>query len=197
VTDIIKDGCRAYEWLLTRTDASNILCLGISSGGGAVVRTLQLALASAEERRGYYITDKKLPMPAGAVLCSPFVDYTEKGLEGMRENCQYDLIVSQSILEWAFPNGHCLGGDDEQRVWLSPLYQSMEGLCPLFVSTSTHEACWNEDSKLAELGKKAGVEVHLQNKPYQCHVYQIMAAFTPEAVEAEAEIVAWMKEKFV
>jgi len=195
VHDIIKDGCRAYEWLLGRVDASQIVCLGISSGAGCVLRVLQLALSSADQRPGYFVKDGPFPMPLGAALMSPFVDYTKEGIEGMQENSEYDLIVNPSILELAKPMCPVIGGDDEQRRWLSARHQPMEGLCPLLVSTSPHEACWTQDSDVVRLARDSGVEVQLQSTPYQCHVFQLMAAFTPEGEKAEAEIVAWMQSK--
>jgi len=147
-----------------------------------------------EMRPGFFVDEGPFPMPVAAVLLSPFVNYTAEMMESMKENRKYDLIVSQSVCEFSWPLASEMCGDGDQR-WFSPLFNSMDGLCPLFVSTSQHEACWDEDAELARLAEEAGVDVQLQNIPYQYHVFQLLAAFTPEAVSAEAEIVSWMKAK--
>lgn len=190
--DIIQDGCRAYEWLLKRVEASRIQLLGISSGGGVAMRVMQLARAKAEDRKKYFLSDGPLPVPAAAVLLSPFVNYSEI-MPSMRDNQKLDLIVNQSVCEYSWPMANDMCGGEENRRAQSPLWNSMEGLPPLFVSTSRHEACWDEDAELAKLAKEAGVEVQLQDIPYQCHVFQVLAAFLPEAQEAEKEIQAWMR----
>jgi len=76
--DMVLDMYRGYEWLLKKVLAENIIMLGISSGGGTVVRALQLALSDDATRRDYFgekldTLPPSLPAPAGAILLGPFV----------------------------------------------------------------------------------------------------------------------------
>jgi len=194
ISDIMQDGCRAYEWLLQRVPAEKIVLYGISSGGGVALRTLQLACASAEDRRGYFVGESPLPMPAGAVLVGPFVDYTLDGIETQRELCKADWVVNQSVLELMYPMSSQLCGDKSSRE-LSPLFHSMEGLCPLHINVSEHEVCYPQDAELAKKAKDAGVEVDLFTMPYLCHVFQLFGKYLPEAVQSQEAMCSWIQAR--
>lgn len=193
-----QDACRAYEWLLTRVPAEKIQFLGISSGGGCATRVLQLARADLETRRRYFAKpgEAPLPMPAGAMLLGPFVSYVREKTRTMRENPELDLVVNPRVVELCEPLvAVAAGNEDEQLRANSPLYNSFEGLCPLLVSASEHEACWDEDAELVRRAKAAGVDAELRNTPYQSHVFQMFAAFVPEALKEEQAIVAWARAR--
>mmetsp|Transcript_76746 Transcript_76746/g.121216 ORF Transcript_76746/g.121216 Transcript_76746/m.121216 type:complete len:437 (-) Transcript_76746:216-1526(-) len=198
VQDPILDLYRGYEWLLQQVPPENIIMLGISSGGGACVRMLQLA-ASDDATRKEYFGDRtpalpSLPQPAGAILLGPFVDYTQV-TGSMEKNAAVDLVVSPGVLETILPmQAQLIGGMDKLRL-CSPVYQSMKGLCPLFISVSEHECLIDEDTQLARSACAAGVDVVLSTKPYMCHVYQLLACFLPEARDEEARICEWVKAR--
>jgi len=194
ISEIMQDGCRAYEWLLQRVPAEQIVFYGISSGAGVALRTLQLARASAEERRGYFVSESPLPMPAGAVLVGPFVDYTTVNTEVEREASKSDLVVNQSVLELMYPMSNQMRGDKCERE-LSPLFQSMEGLCPLHINVSEHEVCYRQDVELAKQAKEAGVEVDFFTMPYLCHVFQLFGKYLPEAEQSEAAMCSWIQAR--
>jgi len=194
ISDIMQDGCRAYEWLLQRVPAEKVVFYGISSGGGVALRTLQLARGSSEDRRGYFVGESPLPMPAGAVLVGPFVDYTLDNIEIQKEMSKADWVVNQSVLELMHPMSPQMCGDKSNRD-LSPLFHSMEGLCPLHINVSEHEVCYPQDVELAKKAKDAGVEVDLSTMPYMCHVFQLFGKFLPEAVQSEAAMCSWVQAR--
>lgn len=194
VTDQFEDGCRAYEWLLSKSQARKVVALGFSSGAGCLLRALQLARSETERRR-FFTSAQPLPMPAGAALLGPFVDYRIGIEKVMRRNGQFDLVVSPQVVDCiAARMGDMCGGED-QRSACSPLMHPMEGLCPLLVTSSQHEACWVQDLELVERAKAAGLEVELHARPFLPHVYPIMYHLLPEAQAAEDEIVAWLHAK--
>lgn len=198
VQDPILDLYRGYEWLLQKVPPENVIMLGISSGGGACVRMLQLA-TSDDAARADFFGDRSpvppaLPQPAGAILLGPFVDYTQV-TDSMKRNTAVDLIVSQSVLEMMQPLQDRLAGGIENLRLCSPVYQSMNGLCPLFVSVSEHEGLIDEDRQLARSASAAGVDVVLSTKPYMCHVYQLFSCFLPEGQDEEAKISDWVRAR--
>jgi len=196
--DAVLDLYRGYEWLLQKIPAENVIMLGISSGGGAVLRALQLAKSDDAGRQNYFgerlPLPPALPQPAGAILLGAFVDYTRVS-ESMKKNATYDWIVSPSVLEVALPlKEACCGGKDKLEI-CSPLHQDMQGLCPLMVSVSEHECLIDEDRELAVKAKDAGVDVVFSTRPHMCHVYQVLSRYLPEAQEEEARICDWVRSR--
>lgn len=198
VQDAVLDLYRGYQQLLERVPAENIVMLGISSGGGSCLRTLQLAAAD-EATRLEYFGDRRplppaLPQPAGAILLGAFVDYT-RITDSMQKNATYDWVVSPSVLETVLEKRDVLCESPENVTMCSPLYQSMEGLCPLFVSVSEHECLIDEDKELAARASQASVDVELSTVPFQCHVFQLLSAYLPEAAQEEAKICSWVRSR--
>jgi acetyl esterase/lipase len=199
VQDAILDLYRGYAWLLERVPAENIMMLGISSGGGACLRMLQLAGADDEARKSFFGPERgplpvALPQPAGAILLGAFVEYT-KVTESMQENTALDWIVTPSVFEVVTSLWDRLCGDPDRLEICSPLHQTMKGLCPLYISVSEHECLIDEDLELAMKAKAAGVDVALSTRPFLCHVYQLLSSYLPEAAEEEAQIFDWVKTR--
>lgn len=198
IQDAVLDMYRGYEWLLQRVQPENVMMLGISSGGGACLRMLQLARSDEATRLEYFgersPLPPSLPQPAGVILLGAFVDYTQV-TDSMQKNSAVDWIVSQSTLAAVLPMQNVICGGPQNLKICSPLYQPMEGLCPLYVSVSEHECLIDEDLQLVAKAKAAGVDVVLSTKPYQCHVYQLFSRFLPEASDEEARICDWVRSK--
>lgn len=201
VMDMVLDMYRGYEWLLKKVPAENIIMLGISSGGGTVVRALQLALSDDATRRDYFgekldTLPPSLPAPAGAILLGPFVNYDTDNLTDSMLNYQvYDWVVSQSVAATVIGYGYRLCGGKENWKKCSPLMHSMEGLCPLMISVSEHECLIDETRQLAAKATKDGVDVTLSTQPYLCHVYQVITQCLPEARAEELRILDWVRSR--
>ncbi|KAK5217867.1 hypothetical protein LTR47_011794 [Exophiala xenobiotica] len=97
----LQDCLAAYFYLLTIHEPSEIILAGDSAGGGMVVSILCL------------LRDQRLPMPAGAVLISPWVDLTHS-FPSLSGNAEQDYIPAHGFMHkpsisWPPPN------DDELR----------------------------------------------------------------------------------
>ncbi|KZF21083.1 alpha/beta-hydrolase [Xylona heveae TC161] len=92
----LHDCLAAYLYLLTIQDPSTIVLAGDSAGGGMVVSVLVT------------IRDRGLPMPAGAILISPWVDLTHS-FPSVAGDSQLDYIPAHGFLQrpsasWPPPN---------------------------------------------------------------------------------------------
>lgn len=134
-------------------------------------------------------------MPMGAVLLSPFVDYTEPS-GSFVEYTAHDLIVNQSVFEVGVPYFEKLG-DSITRRHESPLYRSFKGLPPLCVVVSEHETCFDQVMMLYEKAVADSVEVEAAVWPYLPHVFPLLCAFIPEGFEALSFICEWINHRIL
>jgi len=197
INEAFLDGTRAYEYVLTRKAPHKIMCGGISAGAGLLANALQCAASTDPKVRkwAFYGTDPT-PQPAGAMLIGPFVDFTvpESNEAAIVKNSATDFIVTQRIIELCAPLLMGGEGSQERLRGLSPLYKDCSGLCPMHISYSLREATTDMSHAFAEKLKAAGNDVDIHTTPYLGHVYQVMMNFLPEALEAEAAAVKFMRK---
>jgi acetyl esterase/lipase len=181
--DSFQDVIAAYEYLVFEkgVDSKKVTLLGISSGGGLCVRLMQ---------RIQLKNRVKCMMPNGAVLFSPFVEYTTpKG--SFKDYIKHDLIVNESVFEEGIPYFSTLGGEDSRHNE-SPVNIAMEGLPPLCILVSEHECCYDQNILLCNRAREAGVKVDLGVWKYMCHVWPVMCAFLPEGRSAVDFVCNWI-----
>lgn len=165
----IDDALAAYDWLVAGgAEPSKIVIGGDSAGGGLALATL-LAL---KERGG--------PVPAGAVLFSPWTDLTGGG-ETMTANAGSDAMFQRETIM----GGAALycGGLDAKDPRVSPLYGDLRGLPPLLVFASTSEMLFSDAVRLVEKAKAAGVSVRFEPREGLVHVWPLFHPLMPEARE--------------
>jgi epsilon-lactone hydrolase len=165
----LEDALAAYRELLGRGIPSDRLLIGgDSAGGGLSVATL-LSLRQEGE-----------PLPAGAVLLSPWVDLNgAEGYEG--ENLNYCYLVPEALELYA----DCyLQERDADDPLASPVHADLSGLPPLLVQTGSAEGIHTQILTLARRAEDAGVEVTLQVGEGMFHAWQAFARFLPEARSA-------------
>jgi monoterpene epsilon-lactone hydrolase len=195
--DVLWDVCLAYRWLSSKVDPSNILLLGISSGAATCVRLMQLI---AEQQRGEemlpsYITClvENAKMPKGAALLAPSVDGTEpKG--SFLHYIRHDLIVNESVMECGLSYMDAFIPSGRKRDY-SPVYRSMQGLPPLCVAVSEHEAVYDMTIELVNRARSQGVPVTLGVWKYMFHVFFLLMAFVPEGRLSMEFVCEWLKEQ--
>ncbi|MGR8947551.1 MAG: alpha/beta hydrolase [Gammaproteobacteria bacterium] len=170
-----------YAWLLDQGfKPENILTTGDSAGGA-----LSLTVVLNARERG-------LPMPAGIMPMSPWVDMEVNG-ETLESRASTDALVQKAVVENMSTT--FLGDASPQDPLANPLYADLGGLPPMYIQVGDHETLLDNSTRLEERAKSAGVDVKLDNFPEMQHVFQFMAGMAPEADDAVQRMAAWAKSR--
>jgi monoterpene epsilon-lactone hydrolase len=177
----LDDAVAAYRRLLHDGIApENLIVAGDSAGGGLVLATLVA------------LRDQGDPLPAGAVLFSPWTDLAVTGAS-VAANEPTDALFYAEGLRHAVP--HYLGGEAPTHPLISPLYADLKGLPPLFIQASDSEVLLDDSTRLVEKAREAGVHVMFKTWPRLPHVWQVFAPFLPEGRAALAEAAAFIHSR--
>jgi epsilon-lactone hydrolase len=166
----IQDCADAYRGILAQGVApSSIIIAGDSAGGNLVVATL------------LSLRDAGVPLPAGGVCISPWVDLecvgeTMKSKADMDPLCAYDSMIAQAAL---YLNGH--GARDPLA---SPIHADLRGLPPLLIQVGSEETLLDDSKRLARRAEESGVAVRLEIFDGMPHVWHVFASYLPEGREA-------------
>lgn len=166
----IEDAVKAYVWLLDQgTKPENITVAG-ESAGGSMTATLMISLR-----------DSGIPLPAAAVLISPWIDMGQSGesyisKEGIdpintKESCKY-LATTY------------LNGVDPKAPYASPIYAPLHGLSPMYIMVGEAEVMLTEALTFANKAAYEGANVRLEVWPQMIHNWPLWHSFLPEGKEA-------------
>jgi len=86
------------------------------------------------------------------------------------------------------------GGKDKKEA-LSPLFNSVDGLCPILVSYSAHEVTADDCKQLVSNLRQKGASAEESVQPYQMHCFQLFPRMLPEARQAEDDICMWIRKQ--
>jgi len=252
INDMLWDVCLAYKWLcekrrlaapaVTTCDSSGnptttttktkskIFVFGVSSGAALALRLLQ---SIAETQRGEatlpaylrHVILSDLPMPAGAVLAGPYVDFTVPSPAGtLVQYAKHDLIVTKRVLETGLPylethakfdeSDHFDVDDDaatlvaetakdasssssssSPRHKHSPVYRSFQDIPPLCVVVSEHEGVYDQAVFLINQARAAGVPVTVGCWKYVCHVFSFLSNLIPEGEQSVQFLCEWLRQQ--
>ena len=172
------DALGAYERLLdSGVPADKIAVMGDSSGAALVLSML------------FTVREQRLPMPACAVLISPWVDLTMKGAS-IAGNAGSDALLRENKLgEWARMYA---GGRDLRDPLLSPLFGDLHGLPPLWVGVGSDELFYSEALSFADQAQSSGVSVETVIGAGMTHVWPLFYGLLPEAKLAIRQIAAFV-----
>ncbi len=166
----IEDAVGLYRTLLARgTKAENMVLAGDSAGGGLVMATL-LSLRDAGE-----------PLPAAAILLSPFLDATASG-ESMQSRAMQDpWFRAEDVARIA--DYYC---EPQQRrdPLVSPVFADVGGLPPLYIQVGDDEILLSDSERIAQKITAAGGEISLEIWPEMWHVFQMFVGKMPESGRA-------------
>jgi epsilon-lactone hydrolase len=166
----VDDALAAYRALLDDGIApSDIAFAGESAGGGLAVATLVNA------------RDHGLPLPAAALVMSPYVDLTLAGAT-METKRGADPLLSREALQARIPD--YTSGQDAGLGLISPIFADLSGLPPLVIQAGSHEVLLDDAVRLARAAAAADVEVTLQITPGVPHVFQAYLAILDEGAAA-------------
>ncbi|MFF4340096.1 alpha/beta hydrolase [Kitasatospora sp. NPDC001540] len=154
----VDDGLAAYRELLeSGTDPRSLVLAGDSAGGGLVLATLLAA------------RDAGLPLPAAAVLFSPWTDLTLSGAS-YRSRKEADPIFTEDDIR-AYAD-HYLGARDRTNPLASPLFADLTGLPPLLLQVGANELLLDDAVRLAARAAEQDVAVTLEVESGLPHVFQ-------------------------
>lgn len=178
----VDDALDAYRWLLDQgRDSRRIVVAGDSAGGG-------LALALMLSAR-----DHGLPLPAGAVLYSPWTDLANSGAS-LSFNEKSDVMFKKIyIVEGA---KKYLSGANPQAPLASPLYADLAGLPPVLTFTSDKEILHSDSVRLHERLDAAGVPSQFIVEKGLAHVWPIFVGKIPEADRTVTQSADFIRERF-
>ncbi len=175
----IDDAVAVYRSLLKMgLKPQDIVFAGDSAGGGLSVATL-LALRDAGD-----------PLPAAAVLLSPFLDVTGSG-ESMKTRAEQDPWFREKDL--AIVADHYCEPHQRSFPLVSPVFADIEGLPPMFIQVGDDEILLSDSERIADQCVAAGIEVELQVWPEMWHVFQMFVGKMPESRQAIDKMGAYIQ----
>lgn len=177
----IDDAVACYRRLMMDgVPARKVIVAGDSAGGGLALATLLT------------LRDRGDPMPAGAVLFSPWTDLAATGATLATNNGRDPMFWGPAIGKAA---QHYLGTMAPTHPLASPLYADLKGLPPLFVQASTIEVLLDDSVRLVDKARREGVDVLFKAWPGLPHVWHMFNPFLPEARAAIREAGAFIMSR--
>jgi epsilon-lactone hydrolase len=174
----LDDVLAAYGWMLEQgLQPSNVAFAGDSAGGN-------LALSAMLSLR-----DRGLPLPAAALLMSPWTDLAATGASYV-SRAEADPIHQRPMILALAKN--YLGQGDPRDPLVSPLYADLNGLPPLLIQVGNRETVLDDSTMFAEKARSAGVDTELQIWDGMIHVFQMFSEI-PEAHQAIAETAGFLR----
>jgi epsilon-lactone hydrolase len=175
----VDDAMAAYRALLASgASPASIVVAGDSAGGG-------LALAMLIAAR-----DAGLPMPAGALVVSPWVDLACVGATMTSKACEDPSLRRDGLLSMA---KHYLQSAPANHPLASPLHANLEGLPPLLIQVGSAEILLDDAIRLAGVAAAAGVPLRLEVWPDMPHVWHFFQFALREGREAIQQAGAWLR----
>ena len=176
------DAVAAYRWLLDQGITADRNALAGDSAGGWLAITTQLRAR-----------EQGLPLPAAALLISPWVD-TEVSGESYVTNAGKDPFFSRELVLGLA--GSFLGEASDPRDPLAnPLYADLSGLGPVYIQAGGDETLLDDARRLEEHAAKAGVDARLDIFPGMLHTFQMAAGRAPEADDAIGRMADWVRPR--
>ena len=177
----IDDAVAVYTWLIEDAgiDPGRVVVSGDSAGGGIAMALL------------VSLRDRAMPLPAGAVGISPWLDCTLSS-PSIDANLAHDPQVSRSFLEGAAAH-YLPAGVDPKAPLVSPLFADLAGLPPLLLHAGGDECLLDDSVRFGEAAEAAGVDVTVEVWEAMMHVWHMLAPRFPEAEAAHASIGAWVR----
>ncbi|WP_139490542.1 alpha/beta hydrolase [Brevibacillus dissolubilis] len=178
----VDDAVAVYRALLeTGVDPKNMVVAGDSAGGGLTMALLQV------------LRDNQEPLPAAAVLLSPWTDMTASG-ESIVTRKEIDPWLASEAMTVA-PKLY-LGDADPKHPHVSPIFADLHGMPPLLVHVGTDEILYDDAVRLVDRAQADGVDVTLKVWEGMWHVFQAFAPLVREGQEAIDEIGEFIRKKW-
>ncbi len=177
----IDDAVAVYRDILaTGTSAADIVFAGDSAGGGLAVATL-IALRDAGD-----------PLPAAAVLLSPFLDVTGSGNSMQSRAAQDPWFHAKDV---AVVAAHYCEPHQQRLPMVSPVFADVAGLPPMYIQVGDDEILLSDSERMADKCAAVGVAVELEVWPEMWHVFQVFIGKMPESRQAIDKIGDYIRSR--
>jgi monoterpene epsilon-lactone hydrolase len=138
----LDDALTAIQYVRALRPNMPIFVTGDSAGGG-------LALSLLARLR-----DRRQPLPAGAILLSPWMDLTFTPRAPRRDR----WLTPAHLLQWSV---HYAGATERDNPELSPVLADLSRLPPLLLLAGEDEILLDDTLRVAEAAKRAGTDASL------------------------------------
>ena len=173
----VDDAVAVLSAVIAEVGAEHVTLAGDSAGGG-------LAAAALVRLR-----DEGAPLPACAVLFSPWLDLTCES-SSMTSNAANDPSLSERGLRAAA--AHYVGDVDPADSGVSPIFAELEGLPPTLIQVGSIEILLDDAIGFADELARSHVSVDLQVRPGMPHVWASFAGLLPEGDVAVADFATFV-----
>jgi acetyl esterase/lipase len=176
----IEDSTAVYRELLARGfKAQNITTSGDSAGGNLAISTV------------LKLRDIGVALPGAVIVFSPWLDMEHVG-KTLETNDATDALVHKPILQGM--SGMFLGESVSRTSPLAnPLKANYKGFPRLYINAGSIETLLDNATDLADIAKKAGVNVTLSVVDGMQHVFPCLAGRAVEADDELSRIARWFK----
>ena len=175
----LDDGLAAYHALLGQGWMTEQIFLAGDSGGCTHVLSLAIALR-----------DQGLPLPAGLIMLSPFVDLT-LSLPSATHNAKRDPMLSVNILRRGADAYRGKLALNDPRI--SPLFAQLHDLPPLLIQVGSEEILLDDSRQLAAQVAAAGGMVDCQIYQGMWHNFQMFNRLITDAEDALEQIATFIQ----
>lgn len=176
----LDDFLAVYQGLIDSGErADQIVVGGDSAGGGLVVLALQR------------LRDTPLPLPAGAILISPWSDYSLGEHISASALSQPDPLLARDGLA-SFARAFT-GGDSALAASLTPTNGDLNGLPRTQIEYGSRDITAPDAERLAARLGQAGVDVAIQRGDGLIHVYPVILPESDEGRQAASRIAGFAR----
>ncbi len=170
-----------YRAVLASGKQARQIAIGGDSAGGGLAISALLALR-----------DRSIPLPAAAVLLSPWADLTLSG-----ETIQTRAMLDPMILERDLRNcaAHYIGVGDLRDPLASAVYADLRGLPPFQIHVGDHELLLSDSQRLAANALAVGVAADLVVWEEMWHVFPAWTPDLPEGQQALDQIGEYLRAR--
>ncbi|RLE14432.1 MAG: alpha/beta hydrolase [Actinobacteria bacterium] len=173
----VDDAIDSYRALLTYCSSSReVIVSGDSAGAGLAVAMVHRARAEG------------LPLPAGLILFSPYVDIDHDAYT-IRTNASTDYLP---VRELSTPNDWYASPEHRTDPEASPIRADLSGFPPMLVLAGGAEMMLADSLRLSENAKRDGVECELIIEPEMPHVWPAMLPWEPASKRALKACAEWI-----
>jgi acetyl esterase/lipase len=154
----LRDGVDAYRMLIQKgVEPSSIVLAGDDAGGGLAFAAL-LAIRNGG-----------MPMPAGCIAMSPWVDLTLSGWSVL-SNSKSDTMLAWDLL--FLTARHYLKRQSAADPYASPIYASFRDFPPIMVHAGSAEILRDDASRIGDKAAEANVPISVEIYDGMQHVFQ-------------------------